>query len=137
MSDRYLALDVGERRTGVAATDYTGTIIVPLETIQHHGMAELPERLAPLLAERETQVLVVGIPLNTDGSVGPQAQKVLNIAEELRKHFPELEHLQVDESHSSDVAHAQMKEAGIKAARRRKHADALAAVEILRRATGL
>ncbi len=134
---RFLALDVGERRTGVAATDWTGTIVVPLETIHHQGMAELPELLAPLLKERETQVLVVGVPLHGDGSAGPQAQKVLKLAEELQKRFPQVEHRQVDESHSSDVAHQQMKSAGMKAARRRRHADALAAVEILRRATGL
>ncbi len=139
MSDakRYLALDVGERRTGVAATDPTGTICVPLEAIRHRGMAELPAALLPLLAERSPEVLVVGVPYSRDGSAGPQAKKVLDFIEVLRKAHPDLPIEIVDESHSTDIAHEQMKAMGMRAAKRRGKADSLAALEILRRHVGI
>lgn len=133
---RYLAIDPGERRTGLAATDWSGSISVPLERIDHRGMAEIPAQLAPVLAERETEILVVGLPLGADGRRGPQAKKVLKLVEALAKRFPELEIVTTDEAHSSDVAHRQLKDAGIKAAKRRRHVDSLAALEILRRYRG-
>lgn len=137
MTSRYLALDIGDRRTGVAATDYTGTIIVPLPTLHHRSMDDIPDLVAQLVTERETEVLIIGIPLLSDGSAGPQAQRVLQVATALQHRLPHLTHLRVDESHSTTIAHDQLKAAGLKAARRRRHADALAAMEILRRATNL
>ncbi|MAE75583.1 MAG: Holliday junction resolvase RuvX [Planctomycetes bacterium] len=133
---RFLALDVGERRTGVAATDWTGTICVPLDRIDHSGMKELPDRVAPLLAERQSEVLVVGVPLGRDGAAGPQARKVLALVDVLRKRFQDLEIMTVDEAHTTDEAHRLMKDAGIRAARRRRHADSLSALQILRRVVG-
>ncbi len=136
MAERFLAIDPGERRTGVAATDWTGTISIPLERIDHKGFDALPDLLAPVVAERQTQVLVVGIPLGADGQQGPQAMKVQALANKLRARFPDVEVVTMDEAHSSDVAHAQLKSAGIKAAKRRQHVDSLAALEILRRYRG-
>lgn len=130
---RCLALDVGERRTGIAATDATGTISVPLERLEHHGLDELPDLVAPILEERRTEVLVVGVPLSVDGSAGPQARKVLALVERLRRRFEDLQVETVDEAHSSDEAHDLLKQAGIKAAKRKKHADSLAALGILQR----
>ncbi len=134
---RYLALDPGERRTGLAATDATGTICVPLERIDHIGLQALPPRVADVVRERATEVVVVGVPFGLGGTTGPQAKKVLAFVERLRKELPDIEIATVDEAHSSDVAHAQLKAAGVKAARRRRYADSLAALEILRRHLGL
>lgn len=133
---RLLALDVGERRTGLAATDQSGKIALPLATLQHKGMAEIPAALAPIIEERKIQLIVLGVPLTTTGEVGPQAKKVLLIREKLVALFPHCRVATIDESHSSDVAHNWLKEAGMKAAKRKKHVDSLAAVEILRRFLG-
>ncbi|MCB9881607.1 MAG: Holliday junction resolvase RuvX [Planctomycetes bacterium] len=132
-AQRILAIDPGERRTGVAATDWTGTIAVPLARLDHRGMDEIPELLVALVSERETERLLIGVPLGVDGSHGPQAKKVLALVDKLTKRFPQLEICTIDEAHSSDVAHAQLKAAGVKAARRKHHVDSLAALEILRR----
>lgn len=133
---RFLALDPGERRTGLAATDWTGSISVPLDRIDHKGFAELPDLLEPIVRERDTQVIVVGVPLGAHGETGAQAKKCLALVDALRKRFPDLEVVPMDEAHSSDVAHQQLKDAGIKAAKRRRHVDSLAALEILRRYRG-
>ncbi len=130
---RILAIDPGERRTGLAATDFLGNIAFPLPKLVHNGFEELPDLLAPLLEERQAEVLVVGIPLNVQGEKGPQALKVQALVEVLRKRFPSLRVETVDEAMTTEIAHAKLKEAGLKAARRKKLADSLAALEILER----
>ncbi|MFQ5506196.1 MAG: Holliday junction resolvase RuvX [Planctomycetota bacterium] len=133
MKRRLLAVDPGERRTGLAGTDPTHTICVPLPTLTHAGMAELPGLLEAVIRERDPEVLVVGLPLLQDGSVGTRARKVLALIEALKARYPGLEVTTVDESLSTRVAHEKLKEAGMKAARRRRKADAGAALEILER----
>lgn len=73
---RILALDVGERHTGVAISDPTGTIARPLETVHHQSRDELVSAVTDLVAEHCVGAVVVGRPLSLDGSVGPQAQRV-------------------------------------------------------------
>jgi len=133
---RVLAIDVGERRTGLAATDPTGTICVPLAILEHDGLDALPEALRPVIDEREPELVIVGIPYSYDGSLGPQAKKIVAFVERLRARYPDLNIETVDEAESTDVAHEQLKQAGIKAARRKGRTDALAALEILRRYLG-
>ena len=133
---RILALDPGERRTGLAGTDGLGMMAFPLETIVHKGFAALPEALRPIIAEREPEILVVGLPIDAQGRVGPQAQKVLALVERLKAAFPDLEVLTQDESHTTDVAHAWLKEAGMKASKRKGKADTMAALAILKRFMG-
>ena len=130
---RILALDVGERRTGLAATDPTGTISVPLPAIEHKGMERLDEALAEVVAEREPELLVVGVPLLLDGGVGSQARKVRAVVDRLKARFPDIQVETVDESLSTDEAHELLKETGLKAARRKRKADSVAALVILQR----
>lgn len=134
---RYLALDVGDRRTGLAATDWTGTICVPLDRLDHENPGEMLDLLAPIVAERQPDVIVVGVPLSMDGSHSPQAEKILAVVADLRKRYPDLEITTMDESHTTDRAHELLKSAGLKAAQRRRFADSIAALEILRRHVGL
>jgi putative Holliday junction resolvase len=130
---RILAIDPGERRTGLAATDFLGNIAFPLPKLVHRGFEELPALLEPLLEERQAEVLVVGIPLNTQGQMGPQALKVQALVEILKKRFPKLRIETIDEAMTTDIAHAKLKAAGLKASQRKKLADSLAALEILER----
>ncbi|MEZ5988644.1 MAG: Holliday junction resolvase RuvX [Planctomycetota bacterium] len=131
-----LAIDPGERRTGLAGTDGAGIMALPLGTLEHDGFAALPAALRPVLEERRPEVLVVGVPLGSAGEAGPQARKVLALVEALRVAFPDLSVETVDESHTTNEAHELLEEAGFKAASRRRRADALAALAILRRWRG-
>jgi len=133
---RLLALDPGERRTGIAGTDALGMMAFPLETIVHQGFPALPGALGAIIAERDPEILVVGLPINARGEIGPQAQKVLTLVEKLKEAFPNLEVVTQDESHSTDVAHAWLKEAGMKASKRKTKADTMAALAILKRYMG-
>ncbi len=129
---RILAVDLGDARTGLAATDWTGTIAVPLGRIDTRDDGELVAAIAALVRERETQVVVLGMPLAIDGSAGPRAQRTAAFRERLQQALP-CAVVPVDESHSTDEAHARLKAGGLKAKKRKDLADSIAALVILER----
>jgi len=130
---RILAVDYGERRTGLAATDWTGTICVPLPRIDQADPQKLCAELAALVRERETQRVVLGMPLLHDGSAGQRAQRTAQFQSMLEAAVAPVPVSVVDESHSTDEAHDRMKGLGMKAARRKDFADSIAALVILER----
>ena len=73
---RILALDHGTKRIGVAVSDETKTIAQPPEYIPAEPFAGFLTRLKLLLAEKEIDLILLGLPRNMDGSYGPAAQKV-------------------------------------------------------------
>ena len=73
---RILALDHGTKRIGVAVSDETKTIAQPLEFIPAEPFADFLARLKTILAEKEVDLVLIGMPRNMDGSYGPAAQKV-------------------------------------------------------------
>jgi putative holliday junction resolvase len=81
---RVLGLDVGDRRIGVAVSDETGVLASPLFTLERVGPRKDPQAIAALVREHEVAEIVVGLPRNMDGSIGPQAQKVQAFAETLK-----------------------------------------------------
>jgi putative Holliday junction resolvase len=129
---RILAVDFGDRRTGLAATDWTGTIVVPLAAVLRQDDPSCAREIAAIAAERETQLIVVGLPLGRDGEVGPRAQRTLQFIGALRR-ATTVPVETVDEAMTTDEAHARLKEFGLRAARRRQAADSVAAMVILER----
>lgn len=129
---RLLAVDYGDARTGLAATDWTGTIAVPLPRIDSRDLAQVVAAIAELARERATEVVVVGMPLQSDGSSGPRAQRTSAFCERLRRAVPCPVEV-VDESHSTDEAHELLKAGGLKAAQRKRLADSVAALVVLER----
>ena len=81
---RVLALDVGERRIGVAVSDPLGLTAQPQPTIDRQAVADPVEAVAALVAQFEASVVVVGLPVTLRGERGPQAQKVMAFADALR-----------------------------------------------------
>jgi putative Holliday junction resolvase len=77
---RILALDHGTRRIGVAVSDETQTIAQPLEFIPAEPFAKFLERLKVILAEKQVDLILLGMPRNMDGSYGPAAEKVQTFA---------------------------------------------------------
>ena len=129
---RVLAVDWGLARTGLAATDWTGTIVVPLGRIDERDPKVLCRKLRELVAERQTQLIVLGMPLLVDGSAGERAQ-ASEVFRQLLVAEVSVPVVTVDESHSTDEAHERLKQGGMKAARRRELADSIAALVILER----
>jgi putative Holliday junction resolvase len=80
---RYLALDIGTRKTGVAfASDDTG-IALPLPTLQHQSIKELVDQVTTLCRERSITQMVIGLPRLLSGEEGEQALYVRGVADQL------------------------------------------------------
>ncbi len=96
---RYLGLDVGLKRTGVAFADSEDDILFSLETISHSSMEELLSTVRTLATERNIDEVVVGLPLLPSGKKGAQAQIVLKFAEALQE--AKILHSLLDERYTS------------------------------------
>ncbi|MBL8754556.1 MAG: Holliday junction resolvase RuvX [Planctomycetes bacterium] len=129
---RILAVDFGDARTGLAATDWTGSIAVPLPRIDTRDEADLIRQLQELVRERDTQAVVVGMPLQQDGQLGARAQRTAAFLAKLQAALP-CPVAAMDESHSTDEAHERLKQGGLTAKRRKELADSVAALVILER----
>jgi putative Holliday junction resolvase len=77
---RLLGLDVGAKTIGLALSDFTFTIASPLETIRRTKFTADLETLKKLIAAREVGALVIGLPINMDGSEGPRCQSIRQFA---------------------------------------------------------
>jgi putative Holliday junction resolvase len=80
---RYLALDIGTRRTGVAYGDDETGIPLPLETIKHTSEEELITSIQKLCSERNVDLVLVGLPLLPSGDEGSQSSYVHSMVEKL------------------------------------------------------
>lgn len=80
---RILALDVGDRRIGVAVSDPTATIASPLTAIQRVSERRDLQIIAELVAQHEAERVVIGLPRTLRGELGPQAQKVMRFGQHL------------------------------------------------------
>jgi putative holliday junction resolvase len=78
-----LALDLSQKRIGLAGSDAGRQLVRPLHTLVRKGMAADVARLATVCAERRVAALVIGLPLNMDGSEGPAARTMRGWARHL------------------------------------------------------
>ncbi|MEX0653301.1 MAG: Holliday junction resolvase RuvX [Phycisphaeraceae bacterium] len=128
---RYMAIDLGQKRTGVAVGDDVTGLATPVEVITTASEDERLHRLGKLIEEHGPAALVVGLPLNMDGTAGPAAKRVQQFAERLGKRFALPVHA-FDERLSSDTANQQMAMSGLTHRQKKARRDALAAAVILR-----
>jgi putative Holliday junction resolvase len=73
---RVLGIDHGTKRIGIALSDPSGTIALPLEYVLAEPFANFLSRLKELIREKQVELILVGMPRNMDGSYGPAAAKV-------------------------------------------------------------
>jgi putative Holliday junction resolvase len=85
---RLLALDVGDRRIGVAVGEAPGWLVRPLTVIERTSRAQDFARLEQVVTEQGAVGIVVGYPLNDDGTAGPQAQQTARYARRLAQIVP-------------------------------------------------
>jgi putative Holliday junction resolvase len=128
---RIAALDVGDARVGVAVCDELGLTTRGVGVVRRVGGVRDLEAIARLLAPYEPERVVVGLPLNMDGSEGPQAAKTRRFATRLGEHLGVAIELW-DERLTTVEAEAILAETGVKRARRRAVVDQVAAAGILR-----
>ena len=123
-----LGLDVGEKRIGVALAE--GSIAIPLTVIKRVEDAADLQRVISLAHEHNVDIIVVGLPFSMDGSIGAQAEGVLEFAGALGQ-VTDIPVDTYDERLSTVEADRLMREAGTKRGKRKENLDALAAAVIL------
>jgi len=125
---RYLAIDYGAKRTGLAICDPSETIVSPMLIIE--GQKNLLEKIVDIVEAEGVEAIVLGLPLNMDDSQGPQAKLVLRFADRLKKKLKIPIHLQ-DERLTSFSAREKLAPAEFTLKKKKKRLDAVAAAEIL------
>ncbi len=127
---RTLALDVGDRRVGVAISDPLGLVARPLTVVTRRSRAEDYQAIAGLVVEYEAAQVVVGHPISLSGEVGAQAQRVERYAAGLAEHLP-VPVVMWDERFSTAEAEDLLRESGKSPREYRDRVDAVAAAVIL------
>jgi len=127
---KLLAIDHGDKRMGIAASDPLGMMAHPLEFIPSEPFDEFLIRLKEVLAERETEQIIVGMPRNMDGSIGPQALKVEDFVAVLKKSVT-VSVRTWDERLTTVMAEDKLREAGVSVRDAKKKVDASAAAVML------
>ena len=85
---RLMGLDLGEKTIGVATSDLTRTIATPVETIARKKFTLDAGRLIEIIAAENIGLIVLGLPVNMDGSEGPRCQSTRSFARNFAKLSP-------------------------------------------------
>ncbi|AXF57781.1 Holliday junction resolvase RuvX [Salicibibacter kimchii] len=127
---KILGLDVGDKRLGVAISDALGITAQGLETVAVQGHESTVTKIVQIAHEHDVEKIVVGLPKNMNGTLGPRAEKSQQFAAALEKHVA----LPVqfwDERLTTKAAERTLISADVSRKKRKKVVDKLAAVLIL------
>ena len=128
---RALGVDPGTKRIGLAVSDLSGTIASPLTVLQATRSREHDLReIARVAREEEAEIIVVGLPLNMDGSAGSSAKAATAVAKRLATLVDVPVELH-DERLTTVTAERSMMEAGLDGVQRRRRVDKVAAAVML------
>lgn len=130
---KFIGLDVGDVRIGVAKSDPLGILATALEVIDRN-LVNPVERIKEILDDEGTKKIVVGLPKSLDGTKKRQVEKVEKFVEEMKKNIPNIEVFMVDERYTTTEAEHYLKNYSKKNGKeRRKVVDMVAASIILQK----
>lgn len=127
---KIMAIDYGDARTGVAFSDISGIIAGETLVVEDWNAERLAEKLAELYKSRNAGKIVLGCPVNMDGTRGPRAEKSEAMGEMLRK-LTGAEVIMIDERRTTVDAHRILSQSGKKMKKHKAVVDAVAATLIL------
>lgn len=126
---RIIALDVGDVRIGIAVSDPTGTIAQPLDVYKRVGWGPDSRYVRALCDQYETNDVLLGLPLNMDGTAGFQSEKVRAFAKKLEENGMNI--FFQDERMTTVTAEEVLISGNVRREDRKKYVDKLAATVIL------
>ncbi len=128
---RIMGIDFGDRKIGIAVSDLLGWTAQGVETIvRQPGLTKDLDKIKEIAQKYEVEKIVVGLPLNMNGTTGPQGEKTLVFAEKVHQHL----HLPVetwDERLTTAAAERLLISADVRRSKRRQVIDKMAAAIIL------
>lgn len=128
---RYLCLDLGDKRTGMAAGDDETGVVTPAGMLPTPPGGDLVTAVLEAIEAHGPDVIVLGLPVNMDGTEGPRAKHVRDFGGQLAERTDRPIHYQ-DERLTSHAADVQLAGSGRTHREKKALRDALAAAEILR-----
>ena len=131
---RILGVDLGDVRTGLAISDGARFLASGLETVAPGGMTKTAICVAQTAKEQNAVAVVLGLPVNMNGSEGPRAEHVRVFAGMLEEQAPELPILLLDERMTTMAASRSLNETNTRGSKRKQMIDTLSAQIILQNA---
>lgn len=128
---RYLAIDHGQKRTGLAISDASETLVSPHSVIETANEEELLRRVLEVLKDEEIDAIVVGLPINMDSTEGARVKQVQQFVDTLKQQTDKPIYLH-DERLSSFEAKHLIGGLELTRKKKKKRLDAIAAAAILR-----
>ena len=128
---RYLAIDHGQKRTGLAVSEASETLVSPHSVIETQSPVELLRRVLLVIEDEMIEAVVLGLPYNMDGTEGPRAKQVRRFGEILAEKIDIPIHF-YDERLSSFEAEGLITDLELTRKKKKKRLDAIAAAAILR-----
>ena len=128
---RYLAIDHGQKRTGLAISDASETLVSPHSVIETANEDELLRQISAVLQAEEIDAIVVGLPMNMDGTESDRSRKVRQFVLTMQEKTDKPVHLH-DERLSSFEAGYLVGDLELTRKKKKKRLDAIAASSILR-----
>ncbi len=125
-----MGVDYGDARTGIAATDAGGTLAVAKGSINEYNRQKLAQKLSDKMRELNADTIVMGLPLNMNGTQGERAVKTKELAEILEKEY-NCKVILWDERCTTVMAHNIMNFTDTRGKKRKQTVDSLSAVLIL------
>ena len=130
MNMKYLGIDFGDVRTGVSVSDASCKIAVPLSNITEKSIFKVAKAIAEKVIELDITTVVVGMPVNMNGTLGPRAEKTQQLCELLRDEYS-INVVTRDERLTTVSAGRIMNDLNVRGKKRKDNIDALAACLIL------
>lgn len=127
---RIFAVDYGDARTGLAVSDKSELLASPVGTIAEYDMERLAEKVAAAAREHDAGEIVVGLPINMNGTKGARAEKCESFAAMLRE-LVDVPVKMWDERSTTVTAHQYLNETNVRGKKRKAVVDTVAATVIL------
>lgn len=129
---RVLGIDYGEARAGIAITDELNITSQGLKTIEHKGNDKvLLAELDKILEQYNVEIIVVGMPINMNGTEGPRVEKTKKFIHKLKCKYNKIKIETIDERLTTVQAYRTMNDLEINKKKKRQIVDTISAVYIL------
>jgi putative Holliday junction resolvase len=130
MQRKILAVDIGERRVGLALSDELGMLAHPFKTLQWSGLLNLITSIKQIITSENIDKLVIGIPYTLNGGLSEKTTEIKKIVDQIRNQI-DVEVIEIDERLTTKMAIQALHAVGKKPSKNRNTIDQVAAVYIL------
>ncbi len=128
---KYLGIDFGEKRVGIAVSDFDKAIVFPRDYLEYRSLPSLIKVIADLCAQEQVVKIIIGLPIEMGGTWGEKAKKVLSFGAKLKKALPAVAIQYFDERLTTLGASRMLRSHGITAKEQKKGIDSVSAQIIL------